>query len=111
MRRLVATLPLGGNLSFAAALVAGLPAALGVYLISKIFKSQVDKVSSVTYEIGGPWEDPTLKFHKVFSDSAAERKGKEAESLQRGRDSEAAESSPATEASQDEAGNDSEKLK
>ncbi len=108
---LVATLPLGGNLSFAAALVAGLPAALGVYLISKIFKSQVDKVSSVTYEIGGPWEDPTLKFHKVFSDSAAERKGKEAESLQRGRDSEAAESSPATEASQDEAGNDSEKLK
>jgi uncharacterized protein (TIGR02099 family) len=63
---LVTTLPVGGNLTFAAAFAAGLPAAAGVYIVSKIFKPQVDKVSSLTYAIKGSWNDPDVKFIRLF---------------------------------------------
>jgi uncharacterized protein (TIGR02099 family) len=65
---LVTTLPVGGNLTFATALVAGLPAALGVFIINKIFKSQVDKVSSLTYSVKGEWSEPEMKFINIFDD-------------------------------------------
>jgi len=64
--RLVATLPVAGNLTFLTALAAGLPAAAGVYIISKIFAKQVDRATSVSYTITGDWEDPKVKFDQMF---------------------------------------------
>ncbi|WGL16466.1 YhdP family protein [Microbulbifer bruguierae] len=75
---LVATLPVGNNLAFVAALAGGLPAAAGVYLISKVFKKQVDRVASVSYRINGEWSDPEVRFDKLFDDGAAGREGKNA---------------------------------
>lgn len=66
---LVTTLPVGGNLTFATALVAGLPAAAGVFIFNKIFKSQVDKVSSLTYSVKGDWTEPELEFINIFDDN------------------------------------------
>jgi uncharacterized protein (TIGR02099 family) len=66
---LVTTLPVGGNLTFATALVAGLPAALGVFIINKIFKSQVDKVSSLTYSVKGGWRNPGMEFINIFDNN------------------------------------------
>jgi uncharacterized protein YhdP len=63
---LVTTLPVGGNLAFATALVAGLPAAVGVFIFNKVFKSQVDKVSSLTYGIKGDWSEPEVKLINLF---------------------------------------------
>lgn len=64
--RLVATLPVAGNLTFLAALATGLPAAAGVYVVSKIFKKQVDQATSISYRIRGSWDDPEMKFDRLF---------------------------------------------
>lgn len=64
--RLVATLPVAGNLTFLAALATGLPAAAGIYVISKLFKKQVDQATSVSYRIHGGWDDPTMSFDRLF---------------------------------------------
>lgn len=66
--RMVATLPVGTNLPWVAALVGGLPAAAGVYLTSRIFDKQVDKVSSLSYRVKGKWSDPEVEVDKIFSD-------------------------------------------
>jgi uncharacterized protein (TIGR02099 family) len=65
---LVATLPVGTNLPWIVALVGGLPAAAGVYLTGKIFEKQVDRVSSLSYKITGPWSDPEVEVGRIFSD-------------------------------------------
>ncbi len=67
---LVTTLPVGTNLPWVAALVGGLPAAAGVYITSKIFEKQVDKLSSISYHITGPWDDTEVDVQKIFSDGA-----------------------------------------
>jgi uncharacterized protein YhdP len=67
---LVATLPVGTNLPWIAALAGGLPAAAGVYLTSRVFNRQVDKLSSLGYRVTGPWEDPDVEVERIFSDSA-----------------------------------------
>ncbi|MEN0035615.1 MAG: AsmA-like C-terminal region-containing protein [Cellvibrio sp.] len=64
--RLVATLPVAGNLTFFAALATGLPAAAGVYLVSKLFKKQVDQATSISYTIKGGWDDPQMSFDRLF---------------------------------------------
>ncbi|NHN39676.1 TIGR02099 family protein [Pseudomaricurvus alcaniphilus] len=84
---LVATLPVGGNATFLTALIAGLPAAAGVYLASKIFEKQMDKVASLSYRMEGPWSDPKISFDKLFDNKAAEKASKESRT-----DSDAAES-------------------
>lgn len=76
---LVATLPVGNNLALIAALAGGLPAAAGVYLISKAFKKQVNNVASVSYRISGDWEEPDVRFDKLFDGDGATRQGSEAE--------------------------------
>ena len=63
---LIATLPVANNLPWLAALTGGLPAAAGVYVISKIFEKQVDKFSSAVYQISGTWQEPVLKFDRLF---------------------------------------------
>lgn len=67
---LVATLPVGTNLPWIAALAGGLPAAAGVYLTSRIFDRQVDRLSSLGYRVTGPWGDPRIEVERVFSDKA-----------------------------------------
>lgn len=63
--RLVATLPMGGNLTVIAALAAGLPAAAGVFLISKLFEEQMNKMTSITYSVTGDWDDPVTAFDRA----------------------------------------------
>ncbi|WP_237066265.1 YhdP family protein [Microbulbifer guangxiensis] len=76
---LVATLPVGNNLALIAALAGGLPAAAGVYLISKAFKKQVNSVASVSYRISGDWAEPEVRFDKLFDGDGATRQGSQAE--------------------------------
>lgn len=64
--RLVATLPVAGNLTFLTALAAGLPAAAGVYIVSKLFEKQVDQATSISYRIRGGWDDPKINFDRMF---------------------------------------------
>lgn len=64
--RLMATLPMAGNLTFLTALVGGLPAAAGVFLVSKLFERQMDQATSVSYRISGGWDDPKIKFDRMF---------------------------------------------
>ncbi|MYM64941.1 YhdP family protein [Pseudomaricurvus sp. HS19] len=70
---LVATLPVGGNATLLTAMAAGLPAAAGVYLISKLFAKQVDRVASVSYRITGEWSDPEIRFDRLFDNRSAEK--------------------------------------
>lgn len=72
---LVATLPVGGNLTLLTAIAAGLPAAAGVYVASKLFKKQVDKVASASYKMRGPWSEPEVSFERLFDNKAAKRAG------------------------------------
>ncbi len=67
---LVVTLPVANNLPWVAALTAGLPVAAGVFLLSKVFESQVNRLTSVVYSVGGTWDDPVVKFDRVFDDTA-----------------------------------------
>ncbi len=64
--RLVATLPVVGSYTFFTAVVTGLPAAAGIYVVSKLFKKQVDRVTSVSYTIRGDWSEPKMKFDGLF---------------------------------------------
>lgn len=72
--RIVANLPVAGNLTFYAALATGLPAAAGVYLVSKIFKKQVNQFASVSYTMTGSWEKPKVKFDRLFESEDSLRK-------------------------------------
>lgn len=68
--RLVATLPVVGSYTFFTALVTGLPAAAGIYLVSKLFKEQVDRATSISYSIRGNWSDPKMSFDRLFESEA-----------------------------------------
>lgn len=80
--KLVATLPVGGNLTFLAAVAAGLPAAAGIWAVSKIFKKQVNKVASVSYHIHGDWENPQSEFERLFDNNPMRKKQKSKDSEQ-----------------------------
>ena len=66
--RLIATLPVGTNLPWIAALAGGLPAAAGVYITSKLFEKQVDRISSISYKITGDLNNPEIEVDRIFSD-------------------------------------------
>jgi len=74
---MVVTLPVASNVAVATAVVVGLPAALGVYVMSKLFKRQVDRASSINMAVNGDWADPKFKVKKIFDIDAAKRRGKE----------------------------------
>ena len=74
---LVATLPVGGNVTLITALAAGLPAAAGVYAVSKIFKKQVERVASVSYQVTGSWSEPEVTFDRLFDNRAAKKAAKD----------------------------------
>jgi len=71
--RLIAALPVAGNLTFLAAFATGLPAAAGIYLVSKIFRKQVDQATSVSYSISGSWDEPRMKFDRLFESESSLR--------------------------------------
>lgn len=87
--RLVATLPVAGNMTFYTALATGLPAAAGIYIISKLFKKQVDQATSVSYTIKGSWDDPKMRFNRLFEseqslrDSVKKEEGMPQESVEK----------------------------
>lgn len=74
---LVVTLPVAGNLAVATAFLVGVPAGVGVYIVSKMLGEAVDKVSSINYSVNGAWDDPKIKVRKIFDDEAALRKGEQ----------------------------------
>ena len=76
--RLVATLPVATNLPWVVALMGGLPAAAGVFVTSKLVEKQVDRLSSISYDVTGPWDDITVAVDKIF---AAELKAPVAEDM------------------------------
>ena len=63
--RLVATLPVGNNATWIAAAAVSLPAAAGVYLISKVFDKQIKSLTSLSYRITGPMSEPDIKFEWI----------------------------------------------
>lgn len=69
------SLPLVSNLPWIVALAAGLPAAVGVFVVSKILGKQVDKLSTAVYHISGDMNQPKVKFKRLF-DVEKERKKK-----------------------------------
>jgi uncharacterized protein (TIGR02099 family) len=65
--QLVATLPVATNLPWVVALLGGIPAAAGVYITSKIVQKQVDRLSSISYELTGPWDDIDITVDEIFA--------------------------------------------
>jgi uncharacterized protein YhdP len=63
--QLVATLPVGNNATWIAALAGGLPAAAGVYVVSKVFDKQIVDLTSLSYGITGPMSDPDIRFQRI----------------------------------------------
>lgn len=70
---LIATLPLAGNLTVAAALTGGIPTAITVYVLGKLFKKQMNRASSVRYNIDGNWSDPNVSFDRIFEDTTSKK--------------------------------------
>jgi uncharacterized protein YhdP len=67
--KLVATIPVGSNLTFVAALTGmGLPVVAGMWLISKVFEEQIGKMSSLSFQITGPLDNPDMDFVRLFDD-------------------------------------------
>lgn len=62
----VATLPVANNLPWVAALTAGLPVAAGVFVVSKVFEQQMNRMTSAVYSVEGGWDDPEVKFDRIF---------------------------------------------
>ena len=65
--QLVATLPVATNLPWVVALLGGVPAAAGVYLTSKLVEKQVDRLSSISYTLSGPFDDVEVAVDRIFA--------------------------------------------
>lgn len=65
---LVVTLPVANNLPWVAALAGGLPVAAGVFVVSKVFEKQVNRMSSAVYRVSGDLQSPEVEFRRLFDD-------------------------------------------
>lgn len=65
---LLVTLPVANNLPWVAALAAGLPVAAGVFVVSKVFQKQVNRMSSAVYGVSGDIQAPEVQFRRLFDD-------------------------------------------
>ena len=70
---LVVTLPLANNLPWVAALAGGPAVAAGVFVMSKMFEKQVNRMSSAVYEISGAIDKPEVEFTRLFDDELSSR--------------------------------------
>ncbi len=72
------SLPLASNIPWIATLAAtgaiGLWPAAGVFLVSHLFKNQVNKLSTFVYHIKGSLSEPTIRFKKLFDTEGKEKK-------------------------------------
>jgi uncharacterized protein YhdP len=71
--KLIATLPVASNLPWVAVLTGGLPVAAGVYIASKVFEDELDRLSSAVYIIDGSLAEPDVRFDRLF-DNKKEKK-------------------------------------
>ena len=60
------SLPIASNIPWVIALAAGLPAAAGVYIVSKLLKKQVGTLFSAIYKVSGDLNDPAVEFVRLF---------------------------------------------
>ena len=81
--RLVATLPVATNLPWVVALMGGLPAAAGVYVTSKLVEKQVDRLSSISYKISGPWDDVEVEVDRIFASDLKDEEPQKQKSVQK----------------------------
>ncbi len=58
---LVANLPVRDNLTWITGVVAGLPAAAGVWLFGELFKDELESFARVTYRVSGSLEAPQIE--------------------------------------------------
>jgi uncharacterized protein (TIGR02099 family) len=65
---LLVTLPVANNLPWVAALAAGPAVAAGVFVVSKVFEKQVNRMSSAVYQVSGGVQSPKLEFRRLFDD-------------------------------------------
>ncbi len=79
--KMVVILPIGSNLTWVAAVVGGLPAMAGVYVVTKVLKDQVERFSSAAYSIKGGWDEPNVKFEKLFSNKPKKSTGEREQTL------------------------------
>ncbi len=100
---LIATLPIASNLPWMFALVSGLPAAAGVYVISKLFDKQMDRFSSAVYRVDGDWSDPQLNFQRIFDNSARDPRKDPADMPEAGAQIQTADSTDTVEEAEPEA--------
>lgn len=78
---LAVTLPVANNLPWVAALAAGLPVAAGVFVVSKVFEKQVERMSSGVYSVSGSVDAPQVRLKRIFdnrAEGAEEEEGEEA---------------------------------
>ncbi|MEM6483453.1 MAG: AsmA-like C-terminal region-containing protein [Pseudomonadota bacterium] len=71
---LVVTLPVANNLPWVAALAGGLPVAAGVFVVSKVFEKQVNRMSSAVYGVSGDISSPEVQFRRLFDDRLKPKK-------------------------------------
>lgn len=64
--QLTVTLPAATSLPWLAAIAGGLPAAVGVYIASKLLEDQIGSFTSISYDVTGPFDDPQVKFQRLF---------------------------------------------
>lgn len=60
------TLPVGRNLVLPAAVVGGLPLAATLYVVDKALGDQLDKLTTLQFQIEGDWNDPKVTEVKFF---------------------------------------------
>ena len=58
----------GGDWPHLVQLPRSLPtAAAGVFVTSKLVEKQVDRLSSISYDVTGPWDDITVAVDQIFA--------------------------------------------
>ncbi|MBB3169163.1 YhdP family protein [Simiduia aestuariiviva] len=62
---LTVNLPVLDNLTFIAAISAGLPVAAGVFVASRLFEKQFEQMTSVNYRVTGSLDDPKMQFMQI----------------------------------------------
>lgn len=70
---LVVTLPVANNLPWVAALAGGPAVAAGVFVVSKMFEKQVNRMSSAVYAVSGSIDAPRVEFTRLFDDELSSR--------------------------------------
>ena len=72
---MIVTLPVGRTLPWYAAYSAvatGPLAGIGVMLAQKVFKNQINQMSSAKYKISGSIEEPDIQFVTIFNNTVRE---------------------------------------